>query len=447
MTQQAFHSEKRAPRLPGYPFVGALPHMRKDPLNFLIRAMREHGDVVQLGNMGRRPVFLISHPDYVKEILLNSSGNIVNGPNMHVLDHLGPDNIFLLPPEQWKSRRQLLQPIFKAKQVNIFALTMIECVEIMQARWDEMIPRGPIDLGAEMTRITLDVILRTMFSTDIGTVNYSGIAEAIEVVMEFIGARLWSPVPIPLFIPTSLNRRFSAALQVINHDIYRLIRERRAHPKETQDFLTLLLAAKDDEGRQMTDQQIHDEVIAFFIAGHETTACALTWVWYQMAQQPALVSQIQAEIDAKLGDRTVSTNDLPALPISKQVLDETMRLYPPGWASSRSPTQDLTFGGFTIPAHSILFISPYVTQRRADLFTHPDSFHLEHFDEPQASARPRFSFFPFGGGAHGCMAQAFATTEALLIMTSVFQRYSFSLVPDKIFGRWRSIPCVRIGPS
>ena len=421
---------RNAPGPRGYPFIGGLWDLRQDPLRFLLDVTREYGDVVRLGQLGKRPMFLVSHPDSVKHVF--NSRNFLKGMNLEVMRLLGNDNLAMISGDPWRPRRRLLQPLFKPKDILTFLPTMCHATDAMLARWDGVYRRGDLlDIPKEMMRLTLDIITETMFSTSIDSGD-TELGDAISEVLDYIGQSLWW-IPIPMAVPTPANRRFMRARNVINRVVYGIIdQRRRSGAPSKDDMLGRILAARDEEsGLVLTNKQVHDEVLSFFIAGHETTAAALAWTFYLLSRYPQARRGMTEEARRVLQSGHPGPNAASQLCYTRQVIDESMRLYPPGWAQSRSPIEDDEIAGCHIPAGSIVMISSYVTHRRPDFWPNPDGFDPERFAPEHAQTRHRYAHYPFGGGPYTCIANGFAVLEAQVALSMVAQRYRVDLLPGQ----------------
>jgi cytochrome P450 len=252
----------------------------------------------------------------------------------------------------------------------------------------------------------------------------------LTTALGFINDRVWDVVALPLCLPTSRHRQFHQALRRLDSCVYRLIDERYRTGQRTEDLLSVLVGARDEvTGEPMSRTQLRDEVITLFIAGHMTATAALAWVWCLLALHPEVERQLQAELNAVLGGRTPTAQDLPLLPYTRMVIEEGMRLYPPTWATARTPLVDDEIGGYRIPARSIVLLSPYVLHRHPAFWEHPERFDPERFSQARSDARPRFAYFPFGGGRRLCIGQSLAMMELRLILAMVAQIYRLRLVP------------------
>jgi cytochrome P450 len=284
-------------------------------------------------------------------------------------------------------------------------------------------------VAKEMMLLTQTIIVRTMFSTDVGE-RSEELAEAFAAALEFLNVSLVSPFPFMQSLPTPTNRRFARAMRLIDKTVYGMIRNRRSSDVKRQDLLQMLIDARDEEtGEGMSDQQMHDEVLTIFLAGHETTASLLAWTFYLLAQSPNEETQLREEFEKVLGGRAPVFEDLPQMTYTGQVLHEALRLYPPAWMFARQPVEDDEIGGYHIPAGATVMLSPYVTHRLPQFWNAPDEFQPERFATGQDSQRPRYAFFPFGGGPRLCIGNNFALMEAPTLLAMIMQAFRLELVP------------------
>jgi cytochrome P450 len=301
----------------------------------------------------------------------------------------------------------------------------------MLDRWADYTDREQgFDLAQELTRLTLRIAGETLFDIDL-TDAADDVGRALSFGLSETIARLSRPFSLPLSVPTPNNRRFLAARRALDRVVYGVIAERRQSQSDKGDLLSLFMRAEDEEtGERMTDQQLRDEVMTMMLAGHETTANALIWTWYLLAQHPDVEAQLTAELDAVLGGRVPAIADLPNLSYTLKVVQESMRLYPPVYIISRSATQDDEIGGYHVPAGTTVSMSPYAMHRHPDYWDDPDRFDPERFNAEAVSARHRFVYIPFAAGPRQCIGNTFALTEAQLVLATVAQRYRLRLVPD-----------------
>jgi cytochrome P450 len=275
----------------------------------------------------------------------------------------------------------------------------------------------------------LSIVARTLFNSDVSD-HTSSIGEAMRVVQENATRASRQPVQLPTWVPTRRNRRGARARLALNEIIMRVIGERRASGQDMGDLLSMLLLAMDeDDGGQMTDKQVRDEAMTLFLAGHDTTANALTWTWYLLSQNPEAEARLHAELDSVLGGRVPTLDDLPKLRYTVMVVKESMRIYSPAWITSREAIDDVTINGYPIKKGSLVFVSPDLTHHDPHLFPEPEKFIPERFSEENEKKLPRYAYFPFGGGPRICIGQQFAMMEAALLLATIAQRYRLSLVP------------------
>ena len=417
------------PVLKGHPLVGVLPRFRRDALATLLDAVREHGDAVRI-DLGPQRITLLSNPDHVRHVLQQNPGNYVKGYDK--LRALLGNGLVLNEGESWLKQRRLMQPAFHRKRIARFAEVVTSETEEMLGRWDTRPPAGPpIDVAREMTLLTQGIIVKTMFGSDVGSEGEK-IARAFDVALSGINLRFLLPLWFGR-LPIPANRRFERALATLDEAVHRIIRERRRETQgEADDLLSMLMEARDEEtGEGMSDRQLRDEVMTVYLAGHETTAMALSWLWYLLSKNPESARKVREEVVDVAGDSALGVDDLPKLAYTKMVVDETFRLYPSAWLLSRKAIRDDQVGPYRIPAGSMLFLSPFVTHRRPDLWANPEGFDPERFAPGRDGAKPRYAYFPFGGGPRQCIGNNFALMEATLIVASVARRCRLDLVPGR----------------
>jgi len=424
---------KTPPGPAGYPLVGVLPQMLKNPLETLTGAARQYGGVVRLGGYRLGPqVVLISHPAGLKHILQEQYRNYGRGFNAASAGLLIGRGLPMNDGESWLQQRRLLQPVFQARHIAEFAPTMIGKTAVMLDAWQAPAAHGDtLDITAEISRLARDIIIKAMFGLDmvIDKAETVGIEHALRVALDYMSQLTVTP-PLPLWVPTRRNRAFRRAIQTFDRPVYRIIGERRRSAFETNDLLGILLRACDPEtGHGMSDQQLRDEVMTIFLAGHETTATALSWTCYLLSRHPDAEQRLHAEVDEVLGGRTPTVEDLHRLAYTRMVLSESLRFYPSGWLFSRSPLVDDEIDGVTIPRGTLVLYSPYVTHRLPTLWENPERFIPERFMPERIAGLPRYAYIPFGAGPRQCIGNHFALMEAQLILVMIAQRYRLLLAP------------------
>ena len=427
-----------AKTVPGPPanFLGLLRFLAfgspRDLLGFYMDAAKTYGDIVHFGSGSFSTYFLV-HPDYIKHVLQDNNRNYPKKNRFNdMLKPLAGESLLTSDGEVWRQRRRMSQPSFHRERIAGFATSMTDATQAMLERWEPLAEqRQPFDVGREMQRITLSIVGRALFSADIsGDTDEMG--QAVTEIFQHFNHRFTHPLSLPESVPTPRNRRFHKAIERLDAVAYRLIAEHRQAETEYADLLSMLIAARDEEtGEGLNDQQIRDEVGTFLGAGHETTAVTLAWTWYLLSKHPEVERKLHAEVDAVLEGRVPTIADIPQLSYTKMVIQETMRLYPPAWALSRGILNDDEIDGYRIPAGALMALSPYVTHRHADFWDNPEGFDPERFTPEQIAERPRYAYFPFGGGPRQCIGNEFALMEAQLIVAMVAQKYRLHLVPGQ----------------
>jgi len=373
-------------------------------------------------------LFVISDPAGVKRVLLD---NVANYPkakeDSRFLAAAFGDGLLTSDGDKWRRHRRIMAPSFDHRSIVAYAPAMVETATQFMANWDNLAPDTVIDIDAEMTALTLQMISRTMFSSD-----SDGMASLVEQTLNRgMGKMKFGLLDIlPIVGPWRINRTLEdirAVFSVLDTSIHKLIEARAGQPPDAapKDLLARLVAARDDEaGGGMTVQEIRDEVVIIFIAGHETTAGAMTFVWYLLSKHPEVEARLHRELDAVLGNRPPTYEDLERLPYARQVIQETMRLYPsaPGLTGRQAVADDVV-GGRRIPKGAQVAVLPWIIHRHRALWTDPDGFDPDRFSPENSAGRDRFAYLPFGGGPRICIGATMAMTEAQLILATIAQRY------------------------
>jgi cytochrome P450 len=332
-----------------------------------------------------------------------------------------------------RQQRALVQPAFHTGRIQAYGRVMVDYTEHMMTTWED----GQIrDSDQDMMRLTMFIVSKTLFDADVSE-EAERVGLAIQDLQEISNAEYRRAFPMPDWIPTTNNRRRRRAIAIIDETIKRIITDRRSTAKngmieDTGDLLSMLLLAQDEEGGHMSDRQVRDEAVTLFAAGHETTSNTLTWTWYLLSQHPEAEARLHAELNAVLGGRPPTIEDLQNLPYTQMVLKESMRLYPPAWIlNGRTATEDVIVGGYQIPTGSVAYVSPYLMHRLPDYFPEPERFDPSRFAPELEATIPRYAYIPFGGGPRVCIGNAFAMMEAQLILSTSAQRCRLSLTPGQ----------------
>jgi cytochrome P450 len=427
----------------GYPIVGVLPHLRRDPLGTFRDAADRFGDFVHM-KAGPYDGYLVSGPAGIRHVLQDNARNYHKSPLYDRLREGLGNGLLTSEDALWLRQRRLAQPAFHRQRLTAMADTMVACTEPMLERWQALAARGdPIDLGAEMMAVTQSVIVRTMFSTDLGDAA-AIVNRTWPVINRRIGETFWA-TKLETTLPLPANRRLWRALRELDAVVYRIIGDRRRTGRDETDLLSMLLSARDEEtGDGMTDRQVRDEVMTMLLAGHETTSIALSWIYYLLSRHPDAQRRITDEVDAVVGHGRPSFAHLERLPWVRRTIEESLRLYPPAWGFSRRALGDDEIGGYRIARGSLVFLIPFVVHRRPNLWPDPERFDPDRFAPEQEARRPRFAYLPFGGGPRGCIGSQFALIEAQLIVAAVAQRFRVDVVAD---DRIRPEPLITLRPS
>lgn len=409
------------------PFLGVLPKFRKDPAAYLQTVARTHGDLAYM-RLGPQHAYVVSHPDWIRDILVTHQGNFTKSRILERAKVLLGEGLLTSEGEFHTRQRRLVQPAFHRDRLARYAADMVACAERTSEAW--LAAKGGLymDIHQEMTRLTLAIVGRTLFSADVSS-DADEIGTAMTQIFSLFDTLLmpfadWlQKLPIPPVL------RFEKARDKLDRIVYGLIAERRASGEDAGDLLSMLLLARDEDNARMTDQQVRDEALTLLIAGHETTANALTWTWYLLSRNPDAEARMHAEIDNVLAGQPPTYDDMQRLPYTTGVFAESLRLYPPAWAIGRRAKQDYIVGGYTIPAKSILLMSPWVVQRDPRWFPEPERFDPDRWHSGDVEKRPKFAFFPFGGGARVCIGERFAWAEGVLVLATIARRWKMRLAP------------------
>ncbi|HEX5506406.1 MAG TPA: cytochrome P450 [Thermomicrobiales bacterium] len=416
--------------------AGHLPDVRHDPLGFFARCAREYGDFVPL-QFGPRRALLVSDPAAIEAVLVTNHRAFGKSFVYRLLRPLLGDGLLTSDGETWRRSRRLVQPAFHRERVAAAGAVMVAAAERQSAPWRDGEAR---DLHAELQRLTLAVAAEALCGVDIAR-DAGGVGAALTTVLERFATRSRGlGFLLPAWLPTPGNRRNRRAIARLDAIIYGIIARRRAAGEDRGDVLTLLLGARDaGDGGALTDRQVRDELMTLLLAGHETTASALAWTWYLLAQHPEVDARLAAELSAALGGRAPTVADRPRLGYAERVLTEALRLYPPSWIVERESRAECEIGGYRVPAGTTVAMSQWVVHRDPRYYPDPEVFDPDRWADGRAARLPKFAYFPFGGGPRHCIGSAFALQEALLVLATIAPRYRVSLVPDRPVTPWPTV--------
>ncbi len=419
-------AKRRPPGPKGLPLLGNLLEFNRDVLRYYEEWSREYGDIVAF-RLGAWPTVLLNNSDYAEYVLVRNQRNFIKFPMFfrHVRAIFG-QGLLTSEGEFWHRQRRLAAPAFHAQRVAGYGGVMVHDTERMLADWR---PGDLRDAHTDMMALTLRIAAKTLFNAEVDQ-DVADIGQAFEALADEIMFRAHRPFRIPDLIPIPGNIRYLRGVRRIDRLVTAIIQERQRHGGDHGDLLSMLMLARDDEGRPMTERQLRDEVITLLLAGHETTALALSWTWYLLSQHPEVDAKLAAELREVLGGRPPAVSDLPRLTYTEQVVTEAMRLYPPAWGIGREAIADCEIGGYAIPAGTTVIISAWVSHRDARHFAEPTAFRPERWGGDFAATLPRFAYIPFGGGPRICIGNRFAMMEAVLILATVAQRFRLEWQPD-----------------
>ena len=412
---------------------------RADSLGVLMAAAQvaaHHGHLVDL-RFGPVSRFVVCHPDLVRQIYVEEAAKFYK--TQQVKDILGPslgNGLLISDGEFWRRQRKLAQPAFHHKRIEGYATTMVDFTTRMLSKWETDLQTSTREIDQDMMQLTMEIVSKCLFDADVAN-DASELGEAITTGNELASARFTKLLVPPTWVPTRDNKRAAQAIETIDQVLMRFIHERRADGvdalRERNDLLSMLLLAVDeDDGGGMTDKQARDEAFTLFVAGHETTATTLTWVWYLLSQNPAAEAKLHEELDRVLGERTATLADLAQLPYTDWIIKETLRMYPVAWITSREAIEPVQVGGYDFDKGAVFFLSPYVLHHDATYFEAPEEFRPERWAGDFEKQLPRFAYFPFGGGPRVCIGNTFALMEAQLLLVTIAQRFQMRLDPDQV---------------
>ncbi|MFE4975920.1 cytochrome P450 [Kitasatospora sp. NPDC056651] len=389
-----------------------------------VAGLPAHGDLVRL-RLGPLRAYVVCHPELVRRLLTDDRAFDKGGPLLDKAREVFGNGLATCPAADHRRQRRMLQPAFHRDRLPGYAALMAEEIADATAPWHH---GDVIDVPAAMYRLTTAVTARCLFAAH-ERAGSLPVREIMDAVTRGVGRRVLLPLPGTDRLPTPGNLRFRRARRDLREITGRLIADYRATGADHRDLLSTLLDARDEDGRGLSDAEVHEQVVTFLLAGTETTAATLSWAWTLLAANPAVRERLHAELDTVLDGRPARHEDLPALPLTARIVSETLRLYPPPWILSRTATADTELGGHRVPAGTTLLYSPYLLHRRADLFPRPHRFDPDRW---LTTARPSpGTYAPFGLGARRCIGDAFGTTEAVLAVATVAARWTIAPAPGR----------------
>jgi cytochrome P450 len=411
----------------GLPFLGVGLRLRRDPLALLRQVAQEYGDIASIPvPLGTR--ILLNNPQWIEQMLVVQQNRFHKSTlTKQVTERMLGQGLLTSEGEFWRRQRRLAQPAFHRSRINEYAAPMVEITETHMREWRNGETR---DVQHDMMALTLDVAVRTLFGATLPG-EAARVGRAMTFLMRHQLGRFRSPFRVPASWPTPRNRRADREVEFLDSLVYRIINDRKKQGDAGQngDLLSMLMAAMDEDGKQMTPKQLRDETMTLFLAGHETTALTLAWTWYLLSQNAAAKSRLHGELRAVLGGRAPGVADFARLPYLHAVVNEVLRLYPPAYLLARTSIAPCTIGGYDIPAGTTVLTSQWLMHRDSRWFDEPDAFRPERWLDGLADRLPPGVYLPFGDGPRRCIGQGFALLEAALVIATIAQRYRFCLVP------------------
>jgi cytochrome P450 len=418
-----------------------------DGVQRMVQLQQTYGDLVHL-QIANRHIYILYHPDDVQQVLQMNNRNYIKGELLDKLRVVAGNGLFTSEGDFWRRQRRMMQPFFHRTVIATFGEIMVAEIHKMLALWDRYAAdQVPFELQEAMMRLTLSVVAKALLTTALSDEQLNTVHETLGPVLVEIASRSRRPFDLVEKLPTPANRAFTSNLARLNEIIYSIIDQRRRDGAAYQDLLQMLIDAEDEEtGERMSGEQLRDEVITLFVAGHETTATALTWAFKLLSEQPAVRRSLHAEVDTVLQGRTPTAADFPNLPFTLATFEETLRLYPPVVNIVRTLLEADTLRGHLLPADTNVVINTYALHRHPGFWENPEGFDPERFLPEGRKDRHRFAYIPFSSGPRFCIGESFAKLEAVLILAMVAQHFEVNLVPGQTIAM-RSLGTLRPTPG
>ena len=378
--------------------------------------------------MGGEHIVLLTNPADIRDVLMVNQKMFVKSRALERAKPLLGEGLLTSEGDRHLRQRRLIQPAFHRDRIASYAGTMAASADRVRRSWTD---GQTLDVSQEMMRLTLAIVGKTLFDTDLES-DAPEVGAAMSAVMDSFWTMMLPFADLLERLPIPKLRRSRAARARLDGIVYRLIADRRASPGDRGDLLSMLLAAQDEEagGEGMSDTQVRDEAMTIYLAGHETTANALAWTWHLLSAAPEVEARLHDEVDRVLAGRLPAFADVQQLPFVEKVVAESMRLYPPAWMIGRRSLGEYPVGEYVLPARTIVVMSPYVTQRDARYFSEPGRFSPDRWTPELKAALPPFAYFPFGGGPRRCIGESFAWMELVLVISTLAQRWRLRAVPE-----------------
>jgi cytochrome P450 len=398
-----------------------MPLATREPLEVFSRWARVYGDIFYY-RAGWIHVYFLNHPDFIEQVLIRNPENFRKDRVVQNSRWFLGRGLLTNEGESWKRQRRLSQPAFHKERIASYAETMTDSAEQMLANWRS---GERLDAHQEMMQITLRIVVRALFGSEVDETN---ISRSLNVIMRNVsGVRMIFP-PLLRHLPLPRMMELRRAVNQLDRAVLDIISQRRRKKQDSGDLLSMLLAARDEDGGEMDDTQLRDEIMTFLIAGHETTALALTWSWYLLSSHTEAEQRLHEEVDRVLAGRVPMISDLPSLDYTEAVVKEALRLFPPAWTQARTAINDFELGGYLIPAGSDVVMSQWIMHRDGRFFSDPERFDPDRWSTNRSTNLPRFAYFPFGGGPRQCIGASFAMMEAVLLLATIARKFRLRML-------------------
>lgn len=431
MSAQAQEHAPKADKTPSTPMFYPIRNMsslQDDMASVMLRLREEYGPVVHVRSMLSK-IFVVNEPDFIQQVLVSEGDNFTKGFFVQLIREymLGEGLLTNLDRTSHRRQRKLMAPAFRKKHIASYADAMVEYSERMAAEWS---PGDTVDIAQEMMRLTLGIVSKTLFDADIED-DAQEVGDALTQLLEYF-PKLMSPLaPLRLSLPTPGRKRLFANLQRIDDIVHRIIESHREETHKSGSLLSLLLEARYEDGSGMSNQQLRDEAITLFLAGHETTAIALAWSWYLLSEHPDVWEQMSLEVDGVWEQELSSYERFQKLTFTRHVFAESMRLFPPVHTIGRKTLKDISLGAHHIPEGALVLMSPYAMHRDPRFWQAPEAFRPSRWEDQSATQMPKFAYFPFGGGARVCIGEHFAWMEGVLVLATLARQWRPTLLPGQ----------------
>ncbi len=402
-----------------------LLRVRKNPL-VVLQEMAHLGDCSVM-KLARFRLFMLNHPDLIREVLVTQNDAFIKGRAVRLLGVLLGKGLLTSEGPFHHRQRKLVLPAFHHHKIKSYADAMASSATRMAARWED---DAEMNISDEMMSVTLDIVAKTLFGANVSD-ETEEIGQALLEGQDVFRSVANPLAEIILRLPFPITKRIQKVVQRMDTTIYRIIEEHRRHPDRYTDLLSMMLATQDEEtGEGMADKQLRDEVMTLFTAGHETTAVALMWTWFMLAQHPDVEQKLHDELAEVLEGRPPTFDDIPQLVYTRQVFSEVLRLFPPAWAITREALQEVNIGGYHIPKGATIDMSPFILHRDARFWENPDQFNPDRFSPANKKKINKFEFIPFSIGIRGCIGEQFAWMEGIIVLATLAQQWKLQLTSN-----------------